>query len=271
MVEDEDEDEDEDEGLGGDGLGVDGGADEAEGGFEVAGGGFEGVGVDGEGGAEDDEGGAVGGALDGLFEGEAADGLDGDVDGADDVAELVEGAGHAVAGGGEAAAFVVADVVDDVVAAEVFEEPGAGDHVFTDHVVSHDLAAEVGAGFDDAFDGFGVGAGHDDDVGGAGFGHHFGFEVAAVHGLQVGDDGGGGEGAAEGADAVEAFGEYEGRAGLQPVDAGAEGEGGGFEGFVDVGEVEGDLDDGFHGACSVGGVGQGRHVKHDAKCDDAEA
>jgi hypothetical protein len=31
------------------------------------------------------------------------------------------------------------------------------------------------------------------------------------------------------------------------------------------------LDDGFHGACSVGGVGQGRHVKDDAKCDDAEA
>jgi AraC-like DNA-binding protein len=92
-----------------------------------------------------------------------------------------------------------------------------------------------------------VGAGHHDDVGGAGFGHHLGLEVAAVHGLKIGDDGRVRKGGAEGADAVESLGEDERGAGLEPVDAGPQGEGGGLEGFVDVGEVEGDLNDGFHG------------------------
>lgn len=256
-------------------LGVDGLTDKAERGFQVAIRGLKGVSVDRERRSEDDERGAVLGALDGLLQGEAADGLYGDFDGVDDLAELVEGAGHAMAGGGDSAAFVVANVVDDVVAAKVFEPFGTGDHVLADHVVAHDLAAEVGAGFDDALDRFGMGAGHDDDVGGAGFGHHFGFEVATVHGLQIGDDGDLGEGLAQGADTVEAFGEDEGCASFEPIDTGAEGEGGGFEGFVDVGEVEGDLDDGFHGggllACRLSGEGQVRHVKDDAKCDCIEA
>ena len=70
--------------------------DHAEGGFEITVGGFEGVGVDGEGSSEDDEGSAVLGALDGLFQTEAADGLHGDFDRVDDLAELVERAGHAL-------------------------------------------------------------------------------------------------------------------------------------------------------------------------------
>ncbi len=91
-------------------VGVDLLADEAQGGFEVARGGLEGVGIDGQRGAEDDERGAVFRATDRLLEGEAADGLDGDVDRLDDFTELVHRAGHAEAAGGDAPAFVVADV-----------------------------------------------------------------------------------------------------------------------------------------------------------------
>lgn len=254
---------------------MDGSADEAEGSFQVAIRGLKGVSVDRERRSEYDERGSVLRALDGLFESKAADGLYGDFDGVDDFPELIQGAGHAMAGGGDSATLIIANVVDDVVAAEVFEPFGTGDHVLADHVVAHDLAAEVGAGFDDALDRFGMGAGHDDDMGSAGFGHHFSFEVATVHGLQIGDDRDLGKSRAQGADAVEAFGEDERGASFEPINAGAEGEGGGFEGFVDVGEVEGDLDDGFHGggllACRLSGEGQVRHVKDDAKCDCIEA
>ena len=151
-----------------------------------------------------------------------------------------------MAGGGDASSFVVADVVDDVVAAEVLEPLSPGDHVLADHVVAHHFAAEIGSGLDDALDRLGVGTGHDDDVGRAGLGHHLGFEVTAVHRLEIGDDGGVWKSGAESADAVESLGEDERGAGLEPVDSGAHREGGGFEGFVDIGEIEGNLDDGFH-------------------------
>ena len=91
-----------------------------------------------------------------------------------------------------------------------------------------------------------MGALHHDDVRRAGLGHHLGFEIAAVHRLEVGDDGDAGESSAEAADAVEAFGEDERRAGFEPVDAGAEGHLGGVEGFLKVGEVERDLDNRAH-------------------------
>ena len=43
--------------------------------------------------------------------------------------------------GGDAAALVVADVVDDEVAAEVFQVLRAGDHVGAGEVVAHHLHA----------------------------------------------------------------------------------------------------------------------------------
>lgn len=182
-----------------------------------------------------------------MFQAEAADGLDGDADGFHDFAELVERAGHALTAGGNAAALIVADVVDDVVAAEIFEAPRPVDHVLAGHVVAHDFDAEIAAGLDDAFDGFIMRAGHDDDVSGTGFSHHFGFEIAAVHGFEVGDDGNAGEVLTQRANAVETFGKDERSAGFQPVHAGAQGGGGGGEGFVDVCQVERDLNDGLHG------------------------
>ena len=107
--------------------------------------------------------------------------MDGNGDGLDDFAKFVERIGHALSSGGDAASFVVADVMDDVVAAEVFELFGAVDHVGAAEVVAHDFDSVVLSGPHDAFDRFLVCACHDDDVSGAGFGHHFGFEIAAVH------------------------------------------------------------------------------------------
>jgi len=46
--------------------------------------------------------------------------------------------------------------MDDVVAAEVFEELRAVDHALADHVVAHDLATEVGTGLDHALDRLGM-------------------------------------------------------------------------------------------------------------------
>lgn len=236
------------------GPGADAAADFAEGRFDGSVGGAEGIAVDGEGGSDHDERGTVLWALHGLFEREATDCLDGDGDCGDHFAELVERAGHAVAGCGDAAAFVVSGVMDDEVAAEVFQFAGSRHHVRAGHVVAHDLDTEIVTGLDDALDGFRVGAGHHDDVGGSGFGHHFRFEVAPVHGFEVGYDGDAWESAAECADPVESFCEEKGSACFQPVDASAQGHGCGFEGFVDIGEVERDLDDGFHG-WGGGGVG----------------
>jgi len=152
-----------------------------------------------------------------------------------------------VAGGGDAAALVVADVMDHEIAAEVLDELRAGDHVGATEVVAHDLHAVVAAGLDDALEGFLVGAGHDDDVGRAGLGHHLGLEVAAVHRLQVSDDWDLREALAQGAHAVQPLGEDERRAGLEPVHARPAGHGRGVEGLLDVGEVQGDLYDGAHG------------------------
>ena len=163
--------------------------------------------------------------------------------------------------------------MNDVVAAEVFEELRAIDHGLADHVVAHDLATEVSASLNDALDRFRVGAGHHDDVGGARLGHHLGFEVATVHRLQVSDDGRVWKRFPQGADAVQPFGENEWRASLQPIDPGTHGQRGGFEGFIDVGEVEGDLDNGFHGGLEVALYRRSPHHGHDkdhAKYDCTE-
>ena len=102
-------------------VGVDAVADQPQRAFEVAAGGLERVGVDRQRRAEHDQRRAVLGRADRLLERQPADGLHGDAHRLHHFAELVERAGHALAAGGDAAALVVADVVDDEVAAEVFE------------------------------------------------------------------------------------------------------------------------------------------------------
>lgn len=185
-------------------------------------------------------------AFDGLFEGESPNGLHWDGDGFDNFAELIERVGHALTGGGDAASFVVADVVDDVVAAEIFEEFCSCDHVGAAEVVAHDFDSVVYSGLDDTLDCFFMRARHDDDVRGSAFGHHLGFEVAAIHCLQVGDDRSVGKGLPEFANAMKSFGEDERSASLKPIDASAHREGGCFKGFVDVSEIERDLNNWPH-------------------------
>jgi hypothetical protein len=86
---------------------------------------FEGVSINGEGRAENDERGTVFGALDGLFQTEATDGLDWDFDGIAYFTELIQRARHALASGGNAATLIVTNVVNHIVAAEVFQPLGS--------------------------------------------------------------------------------------------------------------------------------------------------
>ena len=86
------------------------------------------------------------------------------------------------------------------------------------------LHAEVAAGVDHAANRRLVGAPHHDDEAGAGLRHHLGFEIAAVHRLQVGDDGMVREAFAQRRDRVQPLGQDQRRAGLEPVDAGVDGD-----------------------------------------------
>ena len=108
-------------------------------------------------------------------------------------------------------------MVDDEIAAQIFAELGAGDHVGAAEVITHDLGAVVTAGLYDDLEGLFVGAGHHYHVGGSGLGHHLRFEVAAVHRLQVGHDRDVREGLAQGADAMETLGQDERSARFEPI------------------------------------------------------
>ena len=221
-------------------------ADHSERSFQVTIGGLEGVGIDRQRGAEHDQRGTVSRTGDCLFEREPAHRLHRHLHGSDHLAQLVERAGHPVAGRSDAAAFVVADVMDHVVAAEILQPLGPGDHVGADHVVAHHLAAQISAGLHHALDRLLMGPGHHDHVGGAGLGHHFGLQIAAVHRLEISHDRHVGKRGSQRPHAVQALGEDQRRARLQPVDAGTQCQGRRLEGFVDVGEIERNLDDWLH-------------------------
>jgi len=231
----------------GNSLGVDGVADESQGGFEVASGGLEGVRVDRQGSAENDERGAVAGAGDGLFEGETADRLNGNVDGVNDLFELIEGTWHTMTRSGDASTFVITDVMDDVVTAKVLEHLRSRDHVFTAEVIAHDFAVEILARIDDALDRLSVSAGHDNDVRRPCLCHHLGFEIAAIHGFEVRDDRNAWKFFSQGTDSMEPFCKDQRSPRFEPVDSGAQRHASGGNGFFDVGEIQRDLNDRFHG------------------------
>ena len=136
--------------------------------------------------------------------------------------------------------------MDDVVAAEILEPLGPGDHVGADHVVAHHLAAEISACLHHALDRLLMGPGHHDHVGGAGLGHHLGLQIAAVHRLEIGHDRHVGKRGSQRPHTVQAFGENQRRARLQPVDAGTQCQGRCLEGFVDIRQVKRNLHDWFH-------------------------
>ena len=74
-------------------------------------------------------------------------------------------------------------------------------------IVSHHLDAELSPGVDNPADRRLVGPAHHDDEIRARLGHHLGFEVTAVHRLQVGDDRMVGEPRAKAFDRPQPFGE----------------------------------------------------------------
>ena len=78
-----------------------------------------------------------------------------------------------------------------------------------------------------------------------GLGHHFGFEVASVHCLQVGYDGSIRKVLPEGTDGIQSMRQEEGGSCLQPVHSSAESHGRSFNSLVEIYEIEGNLDSGF--------------------------
>ncbi len=224
--------------LAADFLGMDRGADEPERSLQVAIGCFEGVGIDRERGAEDNQRRAQGRAADGLLQREPTHRLHRHPHGSNDLAQLVEWTGHRPARRGNAPPLVVADVMNDIVAAEILQLPGTGHHVGAAEIVTHHLAAEVSPGLHDTLDRFGMGAGHHHHVGGSRPGHHLCLEVAAVHCLEVGHDRHLGEGGPQLPDTMQALGQNQRRAGLQPVNAGSTGDRCGLEGLIDIGQIK---------------------------------
>ena len=147
---------------------------------------------------------------------------------------------------GDTAAFIIANVVNDEVAAQILKPSRAGDHVVASQVVAHHFDAEVAAGLHNAADRFLVGPGHHHDMRGASLGHQLGFQVAAVHGFQVGHDGRLRKPLSQGANAVHAFGDNQRRTGLQPVDASAQCHLGSGNGFLNRDNIQRDLNDRMH-------------------------
>ena len=120
-----------------------------------------------------------------------------------------------------------------IVHAERLHPARVGDAVVGGEVVAHHLDAEVASGIDDAADRRLVRAAHHDDERRAGLGHHLGLEVPAVHRLQVGDDRMVREARAQRLDRAQPLRQDQRRAGLEPVDAGIDGDRGGLERLVE--------------------------------------
>ena len=87
---------------------------------------------------------------------------------------------------------------------------------------------------------------HYHHMSGTSFGHHFRFQVSAVHRLQVSDDRRVRKRGSQCADAVQAFRQDQRSTRFQPVNAGSNGEVSCFESFVDISEVERYLNNGAH-------------------------
>ena len=88
-----------------------------------------------------------------------------------------------------------------------------------------------------------MGPSHHHDEVRARLGHHLGFEVTAVHRLQVGDDRMSREPRAKALDRPQPFGEDQRRTGLEPVDAGIDADRGSLQCLLQRGQVEGELND----------------------------
>jgi len=131
-------------------------------------------------------------------------------------------------------AHVETNVMNDVIAAEVFELFCTRDGIGHGHVVAHHFRAEIASGFHYQFDSFLMRLTHNYHHASASFGHHFGLEPTAVHGFQVGNDGYLRIAGAQLTNAAHPFGNDQGRADLKPIDSGADRHIGGTNRFSEV-------------------------------------
>src|SRR5262249_18659940 len=158
-------------------------------------------------------------ALRGLVDREAADGLQGDLDGVADLLELVEGRLALLP-----VALVEPDMVDDDVDAHLLHLLRHRDLVGAQHDVAHDIAVELLGRAHGLADRVFVGLAHDDDERRAVPVHHLRLEVSGVHRLQVRDDRMIRILLMELRDRVQPLAEDERRADLEPVDARLDGD-----------------------------------------------
>ena len=127
--------------------------------------------------------------------------------------------------------------------AEVLHPARARHPIVGREVVAHHLDPEVASGLDDAADRRLVRTPHHHDLVGAGLGHHLGLEVAAVHGLQVGDDRVIRKPRPQRLDRAQAVSQEERRAGFEPVHAGRDADVRGREGLLQRCQIQRELDD----------------------------
>ena len=113
--------------------------------------------------------------------------------------------------------------------------------VVSGKVVAHDPNLEVAPGVDDAADGRFVRPAHDDDERCARFRHHLGFEIAAVHRLEIRHDRLLREPGVKLFDRMQPLRQQQRRAGLEPVHTSFDRHRCRVDGFLDTGEIEREL------------------------------
>src|SRR5882757_6990069 len=163
-----------------------------------------------------------------------------------DLSQLIERAGIWFSHRRETAAFIVADMVDDVIASQILQPFCGCDPVIGSEIVTHHFQTEILRGLHHRFNRLRMSTLHNHDMRSPRLCGHLGISPAAIHGFQVCHDGNAGKLCAQSTNTVHSFGNDEGSARLQPVDSGTDGDSCGFESFGDRGEVQRYLYDGFH-------------------------
>src|SRR5690606_4695455 len=133
--------------------------------------------------------------------------------------------------------FIVSNMVDDIITSEIFQSPGTSNHIMTAQVIPHDFHSKILPCLNYAFDALFMCTRHDNHVGGTRFSHHFCFQVASVHGFQIGHDGSVRKCLSEFAYTVQPLCQDQRSAGFKPVNSSPHGHSRSLEGFFDVGQV----------------------------------
>ena len=162
-----------------------------------------------EGSAENNQTRSEFGSADRLFHRKTADRLDRNLHRCYDLSQLIERTGIWPSHCREAAAFIVPDMVNDVIAAEVLQPFCGRDPVLGSEIVTHDFQTEILCGLDHRFDRLRMSALHDHDMGCSRFCCQLSLKPTAIHGFQVSHDGNAGKLGAQSTNTVHSFGDDE--------------------------------------------------------------